>query len=208
MGIQRIQRANFEQNQRNLFLTRANVSHFEYEYYQDTQKWQSCDGKHFAHCRDPIAKFPVCYFLHCCIVFTVESFHLRKKSSDQNVSENFPVSSTSTTMTIDHQHQPPCRKLKRFSALGAKSKPKNSQSSPESAGWFNLYWFILGWFDLGWFYLDWFNLDWFYQHRSAVILQSSCSGITSPIHPITHIALSVPNCYKLFQTALNCSNLL
>ena len=105
-------------------------------------------------------------FLHCCIVFTVESFHLRKKSSDQNVSENFPVSSTSTTMTIDHQHQPPCRKLKRFSALGAKSKPKNSQSSPESAGWFNLYWFNLGWFDLGWFdlgwfYLDWFNLDWF-----------------------------------------------
>ena len=69
-------------------------------------------------------------FLHCCIVFTVESFHLRKKSSDQNVSENFPVSSTSTstststTMTIDHQ--PPCRKLKRFSALGGKSKPKNS----------------------------------------------------------------------------------
>ena len=67
-------------------------------------------------------------FLHCCIVFTVESFHLRKKSSDQNVSENFPVSSTSTstTMTIDHQHQPPCRKLKRFSTLRAKSKPKNS----------------------------------------------------------------------------------
>ena len=22
----------------------------------------SCDGKHFAHCPDPVAKFPVCYF--------------------------------------------------------------------------------------------------------------------------------------------------
>ena len=27
---------------------------------------------------------------------------------------------------------------------------------------------------------------------------------SSPIHPIQHIALRVPNCSKLFQTALNC----